>query len=213
MFSLKTDLLLVKQTFTSPGYTIAGFGCQIHVASYCWNASVLHFAQFSFPPFIRSLWTFSPCLLTISERCWGWRRRGWGIETPLVLEPPSAVLFRFFCLPFPSFLSSFLPPTLLLTSLVSYPPSLEVTLRSHLRHGVFRPSEIGCCYSLGRLCVRWEKASFHLGRCCPDSGAWLREHRTDWFQNQLYLCILVPWATYRTVWYNPVQKRRVHNLV
>lgn len=138
MFSLKTDLLLVKQTFTSPGYTIAGFGCQIHVASYCWNASVLHFAQFSFPPFIRSLWTFSPCLLTISERCWGWRRRGWGMETPLVLEPPSAVLFRFFCLTFPSFLSSLLPPTLLLTSLVSYPPSLEVTLRSHLRHGVFR---------------------------------------------------------------------------
>lgn len=119
------------------------------------NASVLHFASFSFLPFIRSLNFFSVFTHNI--------RKTWG-ETPLILGPHSAVLLHFFLYLIIFLFSSFF---FFIAHIIGFLPKsgsdLKRLPKQKSMHCVFRLSEMGCHYSMGCLCVRWEKASLHLG--------------------------------------------------
>lgn len=177
---LKADLLLITWSLSSPGYTIVGFGCQTHVASYC--KMPLHCVLPSFHFGCR----LGHCELSLKFT--HNTRNMWG-PPPLISDLPflviclSVILFQFFYLTFLWVLFIFSLPLSLPFSLSLSLPPLHCSFywfstpelgnhpdkwpRQKSRYCVFRPSETGLPLPHGCLCVNWKKTCLPLGRCSP----------------------------------------------
>lgn len=172
--------------FSNPGYTTSGFRCQAHVAPHC------KMPAGCFLPCFGHCHLVGHCELSVFTH----KTRNVKVEPPPIMAPPTVphdspcfAVLHFSSLYLIIFVFISPLPTVLLTSLVSY-PSLEGTWKGY-------PSRRACIVFAalqrwaatppwGVFMWNWKTVP-SWADSAPHQGAPLHEQRADWFQDQAYI--------------------------